>query len=110
MLGPQSFCRVHCMKKTFLQLFALLAFAVVFLPAQTPKPMPFADRSALLDINTATPEQLLALPGMGRAYAQRVIAGRPYTAKNQLLSRGILPETAYEKIAPQIVAKRIPKT
>jgi len=94
------------MKKTFLQLFALLALAATFLPAQTPKPAPYADRSALLNINTATPAQLLALPGMGQAYVQRIIAGRPYTAKNQLVSRGILPETAYEKIAPQIVAKK----
>jgi len=83
----------------------LFALAGAFLlPAQTPKP---AAHAALLDINTATPEQLLALPGMGRAYVQRVISGRPYTAKNQLVSRGILPETAYEKIARLIVAKRI---
>jgi DNA uptake protein ComE-like DNA-binding protein len=46
----------------------------------------------LLDINTATPAQLKALPGMGDAYAARVIAGRPYTAKNQLTTRGILQQ------------------
>jgi competence protein ComEA len=60
----------------------------------------------LLDINTATVEQLKALPGMGDAYAQRIIAGRPYTAKNQLTMRGILPQPAYEKIKPLIVAHR----
>jgi competence protein ComEA len=93
------------------RIFAVVLLAATLLPAQTPKTAaPPAAHSALLDINTATPEQLLALPGMGRAYVQRVIAGRPYTAKNQLVSRGILPETAYEKIAPQIVAKRVPKT
>jgi competence protein ComEA len=81
--------------------------AVTLLSAQTPKPA--AAHPALLDINTATPEQLIALPGIGRAYAQRIVDGRPYTAKNQLLTRGILPETAYEKIAPRIVAKKIPK-
>jgi competence protein ComEA len=101
------------MPKTFFRLLALLSLGAAFLlPAQTLKLSPpfAAAHSALLDINTATPEQLLTLPGMGQAYVQRIIAGRPYTAKNQLLSRGILPETAYEKIAPQIVAKRIPKT
>jgi competence protein ComEA len=99
------------MTKTILRLSALLAFAAtLFLPAQTPRLAPatpaFRSRIALLDINTATPEQLLALPGMGRAYVQRIIAGRPYTAKNQLVTRGILPETAYQKIAPQVIAKR----
>jgi len=87
--------------------FAIFALAAVTaLPAQTPKSVA---RANLLDINTATPEQLLALPGMGRAYVQRIIAGRPYTAKNQLVTRGVLPETAYEKISPLIVAKRVPK-
>lgn len=60
----------------------------------------------LLDINTATPAQLKALPGMGDAYVQRVIAGRPYTAKNQLVTRGILPQPAYEQIKPLIIAHR----
>jgi DNA uptake protein ComE-like DNA-binding protein len=63
----------------------------------------------LLDINTATPAQLKALPGMGDAYVARVIAGRPYTAKNQLVQRGILPAEAYEKIKALIIAHR-PKT
>jgi DNA uptake protein ComE-like DNA-binding protein len=60
----------------------------------------------LLDINTATPAQLKALPGMGDAYVQRVIAGRPYTAKNQLTTRGILPQAAYQAIKDQIIAHR----
>ncbi len=60
----------------------------------------------LLDINMATAAQLKALPGMGDAYVQRVIAGRPYTAKNQLTMRGILPAEAYDKIKVLIVAHR----
>lgn len=60
----------------------------------------------LLDINTATAAQLKALPGMGDQYVQRIIAGRPYTAKNQLTTRGILPQSAYEKIKNQIIAHR----
>lgn len=65
--------------------------------------------AALLDINTATAAQLRALPGMGEAYARRVIAGRPYTAKNQLVTRGILPQQVYAKFQNGIIAKRIPK-
>jgi len=60
----------------------------------------------LLDINTATADQLNALPGMGAAYAARVIAGRPYTAKNQLATRGILPKDEYERIRDRIIAHR----
>ena len=59
----------------------------------------------LLDINTATPQQLKALPGFGDAYVRRVIAGRPYTAKNQLVTRGILPQSAYGKISSRIIAR-----
>ena len=61
----------------------------------------------LLDINTATAEQLKALPGMGDAYVARVIAGRPYTAKNQLATRGILPKDEYERIRELIIAHRV---
>jgi competence protein ComEA len=78
--------------------------------AQTASPQTVAGKIAaskdLLDINTATPAQLRALPGMGDAYVQRIIAGRPYTAKNQLTRRGILPESAYEQIKPLVVAHR----
>jgi competence protein ComEA len=61
----------------------------------------------LLDINTATATQLKALPGMGDAYAARVMAGRPYTAKNQLTTRGVLPQAEYERIRELIIAHRV---
>lgn len=63
-------------------------------------------RSDLLDINTATADQLKALPGIGKEYARRIIAGRPYTAKNQLVNRGVLPQPAYDQISARIVARR----
>jgi len=66
-----------------------------------------AASKGLLDINTATAEQLKALPGMGDAYLQRVVAGRPYTAKNQLTTRGILPSAEYERIRELIIAHRV---
>jgi hypothetical protein len=60
----------------------------------------------LLDLNTAAPAQLRALPGMGDAYVKRIVDGRPYTAKFQLLARGILPREAYEGIKDRIIAHR----
>lgn len=59
-----------------------------------------------IDINTATADQLKVVPGIGDAYAKRIIDGRPYTAKNQLVSRGILPQGVYDKIKDQIIANK----
>ena len=72
-------------------------------PASSAKAAPAATTDKI-DINTATVDQLKAFPGIGDAYAKRIIDGRPYTAKNQLLTRGILPEATYNKIKDQIIA------
>jgi competence protein ComEA len=77
--------------------------------SQHPQPAPVTRAAGdALDINTATPQQLNALPGFGPAYTRRVIAGRPYTSKNQLVTRGVLPQAAYDRISPRIIATAWP--
>jgi competence protein ComEA len=64
------------------------------------------NRDRPLDINAATKDQLMSLPGMTAAAADRVIAGRPYTAPGDLVNRHVLSQAEYSKIADRITAKK----
>jgi DNA uptake protein ComE-like DNA-binding protein len=60
----------------------------------------------LVDINSATKAQLSALPGIGDKYSDKIIAGRPYANKSQLVSKKVLPQGVYNKISGMIIAKQ----
>jgi DNA uptake protein ComE-like DNA-binding protein len=92
-----------------LLLAAVPAFAFQAKPA-TPVAKPaVAATIDKLDINTATVAQLKALPGVGDVYSQKIVAGRPYANKAQLVSKGIVPQKTYDGIKDGIIAKQAPK-
>lgn len=73
-------------------------------PAQSK--MAPAAKTDLVDINTASAEELDALPGIGKAYSAAIIKGRPYKGKDELVQKKILPQKTYDAVKDKIIAKQ----
>ena len=90
-------------------LFVFVAALAVTAQDKGKKPAPPPPPNAvveLIDLNSASKEVLMGLSGIGDAFAAKIIAGRPYRAKNELVSKNIIPAATFKKISAKVIAKQ----
>jgi len=75
-------------------------------PESAPKPIAAQSQATLIDINRASAMELLALKGIGKTRTEAIIKGRPYTRKDELVQKKIIPASVYDEIKDQIIARQ----
>ena len=71
-------------------------------------PAPAAPAASLIDINSASRDDLMTLEGIGEVRADAIIRARPFKAKTELVERRLIPEALYDKIADKVMARPPP--
>ena len=99
---------------SFKALFAALAILLGTGPVlaqgarPAPLPAPSAPASSLIDLNSASRDDLMSLDGIGEVRADAIIRARPFKAKTELVERRLIPEALYEKISDKVMARPVP--
>ena len=109
MMRPSRWIRIAC-----LPVVLAASMLMTHANAQTTKTAKSSSAKAtaskpatdLVDLNSATLDQLKALPGVGDVYAQKIVDGRPYAKKTDLVTKKIVPEATYKKFSSQVIAKQ----
>jgi competence protein ComEA len=102
-IGKDTVARISLLLLAFFLMQAAIPIRSAASASATPASTAPGDK---LDINTATADQLKALPGISESVSQKIIAGRPYRTKRDLLFKKIISESTYDKIKDQIIAKQ----